>query len=121
MTSPPTPQQAKVLSTARAMYRAADGVPPTQQAVADRLGLSKPTVHGHAQELRRKGWLVAGEKRLVPVGMSELRPSRDLVTRTMTALSVAGALAAGERVGSTDEERASTRATGRSWIHTIGI
>jgi DNA-binding IclR family transcriptional regulator len=90
--SPPTPQQAKVLSTARAMYLAADGVPPTQQAVTDRLGLSKPTVHGHAQELRRKGWLVAGEKRLVPVGMSELRPSRDLVTRTMTALSESGAL-----------------------------
>jgi biotin operon repressor len=59
-------RQAKVLTTARAMYRAADGVPPTQQAVADRLGLSKPTMHGHAQELRRKGWLVAGEKRLVP-------------------------------------------------------
>jgi biotin operon repressor len=97
--SPPTAMQSKVLTTARAMYLAADGVPPTQQAVADRLGLSKPTVHGHAQELRRKGWLVAGEKRLVPVGMSELRPSRDLVTRTMTALSVAGALPLAEEWG----------------------
>jgi hypothetical protein len=62
--SPPTPQQAKVLSTARAMYLAADGVPPTQ-----------------------------------PLGMSELRPSRDLVTRTMTALSVAGALPLAEEWG----------------------
>jgi hypothetical protein len=31
MTSPPTPQQALVLTTARAMYLAADGVPPTQR------------------------------------------------------------------------------------------
>jgi hypothetical protein len=29
--TPPTPQQARVLSTARAMYLAADGVPPTQR------------------------------------------------------------------------------------------
>jgi hypothetical protein len=34
----------------------------------------------------------AAEKRLVPLGMSELRPSRDLVTRTMTALSESGLL-----------------------------
>jgi hypothetical protein len=31
--------------------------------------------------------------------MSELRPSRDLVTRTMTALSVAGALPLAEEWG----------------------
>lgn len=90
--SPPTPQQSKVLMTARAMYRAADGVPPTQQAVADRLGVSKVTVHEHVNALRRKGWLDKSDHRIVPLGMSELRPSRDLVTRTMTALSESGLL-----------------------------
>jgi Mn-dependent DtxR family transcriptional regulator len=97
--SPPTPQQSKVLVTARAMYRAADGVPPTQQAVADRLGVSKVTIHEHVQQLRAKGWLDKSDHRIVPLGMSELRPSRDLVTRTMTALSVAGALPLAEEWG----------------------
>jgi Mn-dependent DtxR family transcriptional regulator len=92
VTTPCTPQQAKVLTTARAMYRAADGVPPTLQAIADKLGVTKNTIHGHAWQLKLKGWLDKTDRRIVPLGMSELRPSRDLVTRTMTALSVSGAL-----------------------------
>jgi hypothetical protein len=68
--SPPTAMQSKVLTTARAMYLAADGVPPTQQAVADRLGLSKPTVHGHAQELRREAAGACGHVRASPVAGS---------------------------------------------------
>jgi Mn-dependent DtxR family transcriptional regulator len=89
--SPPTVMQARVLSTARAMYLAADGVPPTQQAVADRLGVSKVTVHEHVQQLRAKGWLDKSDHRIVPLGMSELRPSRELVTRTIDELTVSGA------------------------------
>jgi repressor LexA len=97
--SPPTPQQSKVLVTARAMYRAADGVPPTQQAVADRLGVSKVTIHEHVKALRKKGHLDPKDHRIVPLGMSELRPSRDLVARTMTALSESGALELAEEWG----------------------
>lgn len=92
MTIPPTKQQALVLSTARAMYRAADGVPPTLKAIADQLGVSKVTIHEHVTQLKAKGHIDKRYRSIVPLGMSELRPSRDLVTRTMTALSESGAL-----------------------------
>jgi biotin operon repressor len=97
--TPPTPQQSKVLTTARAMYRAADGVPPTLKAIAIKLGVSKVTIHEHVTQLKAKGHIDKRYRSIVPLGMSELRPSRDLVTRTMTALSVAGALPLAEEWG----------------------
>jgi repressor LexA len=60
MKSAPTTRQAQVLSIIRE-YQARHGYPPTQEEIADALGLTwTRAVEKHLQALERKGYLVRG-------------------------------------------------------------
>ena len=52
-----TPSQEMVLEAIRRYRRAHEGISPTHQEIADELGVSKTTVFGHVEQLRRKGYV----------------------------------------------------------------
>lgn len=57
-----TPKQKVVLDTFKAII-AENQVAPTMDELAAELDCTKVTILGHLQELRRKGYLVGGERR----------------------------------------------------------
>lgn len=54
--TPPTPMQLDVENTIR-LLTLADGHAPTLSEIAEAMSVSKVTIHGHVNELERKGRL----------------------------------------------------------------
>jgi SOS-response transcriptional repressor LexA len=52
-----TPRQLQVYRLI-VQYRADMGISPTQQEMADALGIGKVSIHEHVNALRTKGWLI---------------------------------------------------------------
>lgn len=56
-----TPKQSDVYNVF--VRRCDDGMPPTMQEIATELHISKVTIFGHIQELKRKGYLSQSDRK----------------------------------------------------------